>query len=156
MKKSIIYLLFLFAICAFSPNIVFAQVYFPQMEVSENPLDFGNVFVGTTKTLTINIQNKFGSNQTPLLISWNPIIQPFSISPVGVSTLYVGGGKIFTITFKPTAAISYNQTNTLSNNASRIFIVSPGGTIMNGNNQYIIHFIGKGVNMVPRQISEKK
>lgn len=70
-----------------------------------------------------------------------------------------GNVKLFTITFKPTAVIGYNQTNTLYNNAATIVDYSTNHAAINGGPQLIIHFIGIGVDRVavtPRQIPETK
>jgi hypothetical protein len=157
MKKSIISLLFFFAVYAFSPNIVFAQApIIPiEMGIDTQNLDFGKVIVGTTKSLQFRIGNANVLMPKQLHINWSTINQPFSISPVGSFVLQSGQVKLFTITFNPTAAIRYDQTNTLSNNATSISDYSTNHAAINGGPQLNIHFIGIGITGTPQQKQEK-
>ena len=153
-------MLFFIAVCAFSPNIVFAQApIIPiEMGIDTQNLDFGKVIVGTTKILQFRIGNVNVLMPKQLHISWSTINQPFSITAVGPFVLQSGQVKLFTITFKPTAISGYNQTNTLYNNASTIVDYSTNHAAINAGPQLIIHFIGIGVDRIAaslRPIPEK-
>lgn len=68
--------------------------------VAGQALDFGNVPVGASKALTVDL---FNATAAPVTVNGGMFGGPFTVAPAGAVTVPAGGRVTVTITFAPTA-----------------------------------------------------
>lgn len=95
----------------------------PQIEVNETALNFGNVVIGNTPSLTFTISNPGTDNLNISSISSN---LPEFTSNLSTTTLEPYEEIEVTVTFDPAAIQSYNGVLTINNNVSTITIPLTG------------------------------
>lgn len=103
-------------------------------------IDFGNVEVGQSKTLTLKITNQSSSTANLTLSPGNPI-NPFELINSMSISLSPGSEHVFSIKFVPLTSQSYNQTLYLTHNAT------------NWSSPWTIMLKGSGTNQQVRAIT---
>ncbi len=111
-------------VCRKKPAVVPA----PVISASPNPLEFGNVTVGTTSNETLTVQNTGNAPlQVTNITSTNPV---FTANPTSF-TVQSGGSQNVNVTFMPTVAGAVSANLQIANNsASNPYTVAVSGTGM--------------------------
>ncbi len=81
--------------------------------VTPNPVDFGNVLVGSTATQTVTVRNTGNQPFTPTINATN-LPQGITVSPTTSGQLAPGSTLNLTVTFTPTAETSYSGSFTVT------------------------------------------
>ncbi|MBW1888130.1 MAG: choice-of-anchor D domain-containing protein, partial [Deltaproteobacteria bacterium] len=103
----------------------------PEFDVTPAFLDFGTVYLGSSKPLTVTVSNTGGAD---LVISSAAIAQTeFSVAPAS-ATVPPAGNQVFTITFTPPAFGTFPGTLVFTHNAAG----SPDNVPLTGDGYYPI------------------
>ena len=104
------------------------QVNGPQLNITPATLSFGSIVTGTTKQLSVSIQN--AGNQPLTFSGSSPPAVPFSASsvPASGSTLAAGATTTATLTFAPTADGMYTTTFTINSNGGNATLQISGSS----------------------------
>ncbi|MGB0386792.1 MAG: choice-of-anchor D domain-containing protein [Ardenticatenaceae bacterium] len=94
--------------------VTLTVIYVPDITVNPNALDFGDVFVGTTDTLAVTIENT-GQEQlsvTDVSLSGGDL----TVDNQGGFQLAPGATQVVNVTFAPSSATAMNETLTITSN----------------------------------------
>ena len=102
------------------------QVNVAQLNVTPVSLAFGGITTGTTRALTLNIQNT--GTQTLTFSGFTAPAAPYSVTgvPASGATLAAGASTTATVTFAPTAAGSFSSSLVINSNGGNATIPLTG------------------------------
>jgi Malectin domain/F5/8 type C domain/Abnormal spindle-like microcephaly-assoc'd, ASPM-SPD-2-Hydin len=102
------------------------QVNAAQLTASPAMLSFGGVATGTTKSLTVLLQNT--GNQTLTFSGFTAPAAPYSVTgvPASGATLAAGASVTATVTYAPTAAGTFNSNLVVNSNGGNVTIPAVG------------------------------